>query len=116
MFADDSKLFSTDITSLQHDIDSFTNWCTANDSSVNNDKRSLIVFEDNFPRHVMVNNQVITASNVVKDLDLFVSDDLNWMIPINNKLLSSNKSHHFSGAISLSLSLNPPSSCLLTCV
>ena len=26
LFADDSKLFSTDITSLQHDNDPFTNW------------------------------------------------------------------------------------------
>ena len=95
MFADDSKLFSTDVTSLQHDIDSFTNWCTANDLSVNHDQCSLIVFKDNFPPHVMVNDQDITASNVVKDLGLFVSDDLNWMIPFNNKLLSSNKSLHF---------------------
>ena len=42
-----------------------------------------------------VNNQDITASNVVKDLGLLVSDDLKWMTHINNKLLSSNKSLHF---------------------
>ena len=94
LFADDSKLVSTDFTSLQHDIDYFTNWCTANDLSVNHDKCSLIVFKGNFPRHVMVNDQDITASNVVKELGLLVSDDLNWMIHIN-KLLSCNKSLHF---------------------
>ena len=92
LFADDSKLFSTDITSLQHDIDSFTNWCTANDLSVNHGLCSLIGFKGNFPRHVMVNDQDITASKVVKDLGLLVSDGLNWMIHINNKLLSCNKS------------------------
>ena len=43
----------------------------------------------------MVNNQDITASNVVKDLGLLVSDYLNWMIHINNRLLSCNKSLHF---------------------
>ena len=43
----------------------------------------------------MVNDQDITASNVVKDLGLLVSDDLNWIIHINNKLLSCNKSLHF---------------------
>ena len=68
LFADDPKLFFADFTSLQHDIDSFTNWCTANDLSVNHDKCSLIVFKEKFPRHVMVNNQDITASNVVKNL------------------------------------------------
>ena len=86
-------LFSTDITSLQHDIDFFTNWCTANDLSVNHDK--CIVFKGNFPRNVMVNNQDITASNVVKYLGLLVSDDFNWMTHINNQLLSCNKSHQF---------------------
>ena len=40
LFADDSKLFSTDITSLQHDIDSFTNWCTAS-SGFKNSKLSV---------------------------------------------------------------------------
>ena len=43
----------------------------------------------------MFNDQDITASIVVKDLGLLVSDDLNWMIHINNKLLSCNKSLHF---------------------
>ena len=95
MFAEDSKLFSTDITSLQHDIDSLTNWCTATDLSVNHDKCSLIVFKGNLPRHVMVNDQDITASNIVKDLGLLVSDDLNWMIHINKKQLLCNKSLHF---------------------
>ena len=95
LFADNSKLFSTDITSLQQDIDSFTNWCTGNDLSVNHDKCSLIVFKGNFPRHVVVNDQDITASNVVKDLGLLVSDDLNWLIHINNKLLSCYKSLQF---------------------
>ena len=94
LFADDSKLFSTDITSLQHDIDSFTNWCTANDLSVNHNTCSLIVFKGNFPRHLMVNNQEKTASNVVKDLGLVVSDNLNWMTHINNMLLSCKKSLH----------------------
>ena len=95
MFADDSKLVSTDITSLQHNNDSFANWCAENDLSVNHDKSSLIVFKGNFPRHVMVNDQDITASNVVKDLGLLVSDDSNWIIHINNKLLSCNQSFHF---------------------
>ena len=84
-------MFSTDITSLQQDIDSFTIWCTANYLSVNHDKCSLIVFKGNFPRHVMVNNQGITVPNVVEDLGLLVSDDLNWMTQINNRLLSCNK-------------------------
>ena len=43
----------------------------------------------------MVSGQDITASNVVKDLGLLVSDDLNWMIHVNNKLLPCNKSLHF---------------------
>ena len=81
-------MFSTDITSLQQDIDSFTIWCTANYLSVNHDKCSLIVFKGNFPRHVMVNNQGITVPNVVEDLGLLASDDLNWMTQINNRLLS----------------------------
>ena len=73
----------------------FTNLSTANnDLSVNHDKCSLIVFKGNFPRHVMVNDQDITASNVVRDLGLLVSDDLNWMIHINHKLLSCNNSLH----------------------
>ena len=95
LFADDSKLFSTDITSLQHDNDSSPNWCTANDLSVNHDKYRVNVFKGNFLCHVMVNDQDIAASNLVKDLGLLVSDDLNWMIHINNKLLSCNKSVHF---------------------
>ena len=88
-------MFSTDINSLQQDIDFFTNWCTASDLSVNNDKCTLNVFKGNFPRHVNVNDRDITASNVVKDLGLLVSDDLDWMIHIYNKLLSCNKSLHF---------------------
>ena len=84
LFADDSKLFSTDITSLQIDIDSFTNRCTANDFSVNHDQCSLNVFKGNFPRHVMFNDQDLTASNVVKGLGLLVSDKFNWMIHIIN--------------------------------
>ena len=52
------------------------NWCTAKDLSVNDDKCSLIFFKGNFPRHAMVNNQDITASNEVKDLGLLVSDDV----------------------------------------
>ena len=83
-FVDDSKLFYTDNFSLQHDINSFANWCTANDLSVKHDKCSLIVFKGNFPRHVMVRDQDIIASNSVKDLGLLVSDDLNWMTHINN--------------------------------
>ena len=43
----------------------------------------------------MVNNQDITASNVVKDLGLLVSDDLKWMTHIIITLLSCNKSLHF---------------------
>ena len=84
LFVDDSKLFYTDNFSLQYDIDSFANGCTANDLSVNHDKCSLIVFKGNFPRHVMVNDQDIIASNSVKDLGLLVSDDLNWVTHINN--------------------------------
>ena len=95
LLADDSKLIATDNTSLQHDIDFFTIWCTANHGlSVNHDKCNLIAFKGNFSRHVMVNDKDITASNVVKDLGLLVSDDLNWMIHINNKLLSCNNSLH----------------------
>ena len=84
LFADDSKLFSTDITSLQFDFDSFTNRCTANDFSVNHDQCSLNVFKGNIPRHVMFNDQDLTASNVVKGLGSLVSDKFNWMIHINN--------------------------------
>ena len=40
-------------------------------------KISLIVFKINFTRHVMVNNQDITASMIVRDMGLLVSDDLN---------------------------------------
>ena len=61
LFDDDSKLFSSDIISLQLDIDSFTNRCDANDLSVSHDKCILIVFKGNFPCHVMVNDQDITA-------------------------------------------------------
>ena len=51
LFADDSMLFSTDITYLQHNIDYFTNWFTTNKLSVYHDRFSLHVF----------NNQDITA-------------------------------------------------------
>ena len=78
-------------------------------------KYSLIVFKGNFPRHVMVKNQDKTA-NVVKDLGFVFSDVLNWMLHIHNKLLSYNKSLHFIKRNFLSPSLNPRSSCLLTCV
>ena len=116
LFADDSKLFSTDITSLQQDIDCFTYWCAGNDLSVNHDKCSLIVFKENFSRHVVVNDQDITASNVVKDLGLLVSDDLNWMIHINSKLLLCNKSLHFIRNNFPFTVSQSKSSCSLTCV
>ena len=58
-------------------------------------KSAVSLFRIIFPRHVMVNNQDITASNVVEDLNLLVSDDLNWMKQIKNKLLSCNKSFNF---------------------
>lgn len=83
IFADDTKCLKTirskeDITLLQRDLDSMSNWSLASDLLFNESKCVHLPFWRSDPHEYCLNGKVVKTSDCIKDLGLMLTSDLNW--------------------------------------
>ena len=97
LFADDSKLHSVlTVSDMQHDIDGFQNWEVENLMKFNVPKCKSMSFNitESIDPFILDGNE-LQVVNVIKDLGIFISDNLSWDEHIQSKLLAARKSFHF---------------------
>ena len=90
LFADDSKMISTEspiAKNLQHDIDNFVAWSIENSMTFHPDKCKTMLFgkTDDTYQLTIGNHQISTAS-CIKDIGVWVADDLSWRPHIEKKV------------------------------
>ena len=87
LFADDAKLFSTDTNKLQHYVNNFISWTENHQLNVAAHKCFMISLKKPSaslnPTPVCINNSKIKSVNKIKDLGIFISEDLKWANHIN---------------------------------
>ena len=87
LFADDAKLFSTDMVQLQNSLNDVTCWLKEHQLEVASNK--CFVLKICKPRvldssqSIFIQNDVLQEKPVIKDLGIFISNDLKWAHHIN---------------------------------
>ena len=96
LFADDSKMISTEspiAKNLQHDIDNFLAWSIENSMTFHPDKCKTMLFgktDDTY--QLTIGNHQISTVSCIKDIGVWVADDLSWRPHIEKKLSSASRS------------------------
>lgn len=87
LFADDAKLFSTDQANLQHSLDNFVSWLDAHQLNIAANKCNSICLPKPKapidPPTFTIKNQTLDYNPLIKDLGVYISDDLKWGTHIN---------------------------------
>lgn len=99
LFADDCKIFMrvnsySDQCCLQSDLSGFNDWCVKNGLELNIDKCKLMKFTRK--KHPLsfdykINNRVLEAVSLFKDLGVFVDTKLTFNVHINSIISRANK-------------------------
>ena len=78
---------------LQHDIDNFLAWSIENSMTFHPDKCKTMLFgktDDTY--QLTIGNHQISTVSCIKDIGVWVADDLSWRPHIEKKLASANRS------------------------
>ena len=78
MFADDTKIMSSNPMELQEDLDRFVQWCDQNKMEINVEKTHLMFRGDDSQKFRMKNVNLQT-SPFERDLGVVNSEDLPWV-------------------------------------
>ena len=84
LFADDAKVFSTSPDDLQLTVNNISSFFKSRQLLVANDKCEKITFsKDNLIPEFTIDNHPLKEVDSVKDLGIFISNDLKWHLHIN---------------------------------
>ena len=78
MFADDTKIISSNPMELQQDLDRFVQWCDHNKMEVNVEKTHLMMFRGDDSQKFRMMNVNLQTSPFERDLGVVISEDLSW--------------------------------------
>ena len=96
LFANDSKMISTEspiAKNLQHDIDNFLAWSIENSMTFHPDKcKTMLSGKTDDTYQLTIGNHQISTVSCIKDIGVWVADDLSWRPHIEKKLASANRS------------------------
>ena len=79
MFADDTKIMSSNPMELQEDLDRFVQWCDQNKMEINVEKTNLMMFRGDDSQKLRMKNVNLQTSPFERDLGVVVSEDLSWV-------------------------------------
>lgn len=87
LFADDAKFFSTDDNRLQHYANNLLSWTRNHQLNLAPHKCSIIHLKKSSlssnPTQIFIDNNKINSVHKVKDLGIFISEDLQWSNHVN---------------------------------
>ncbi len=87
LFADDTKLFDTDPNSLQLSLNNTVSWLKAHQLNIAPNKCNSICLHKPrsqcVPPSFTINDKTINYTSLIKDLGIFISEDLTWESHIN---------------------------------
>ena len=85
LFADDTKFYSQEATELQTCLDNFDIWLKSRQLNLAVNKCHTFHVGKSHSNHpsFTINNTPISSSHVVKDLGIFLSDNLKWATHVN---------------------------------
>lgn len=83
LFADDTKLFSTNPTKLQSSLNELTLWLENRQLNLAVDKCFHLNIYKEPSSKLYLNGTSISAKSAIKDLGVYISDDLKWTSHIN---------------------------------
>ena len=87
LFADDGKALNDDLQTLQNDVESYLNWARRNSMIFNVSKiQFLLVGKTNDHCFSNIGGEVVHPVNIVKDLCIYVSENLKWDVHILRRL------------------------------
>ena len=87
LFGDDGKALNDDLQTLQNDVESYLNWATRNSMMFNVSKTPfLLVEKTNDHCSLNIGGEVVHPVNTVKDLGIYVSENLKWNVHILRRL------------------------------
>ena len=97
LFADDTKLFSTDATKLQSSLNNLSTWL--NNRQLNLADQKCFSFHISKPSSTLpsftINNCNIASTSTIKDLGIFISSNLKWTTHVNKIYKNArNSSYH----------------------
>jgi hypothetical protein len=97
IYADDTKIFSTNRQLLQADLDRVFEWSVRWDLPLNLDKCEVLTIARSHPtstaQQYTINGTAIKRSTEVKDLGLLLSSDLTWSKHINTTAAKANNTY-----------------------
>jgi hypothetical protein len=84
LFADDTKFFSTEPVQLQTCLDDFGSWLETRQLKLAVEKcNSFHISKSTQLPSFTINNSQISSTTVIKDLGIFLSNDLKWATHVN---------------------------------
>ena len=79
MFADDTKIISSNPMELQEDLDRFVQWCDQNKMEINAEKTHLVMFRCDDSQKFRMKNVNLQTFPFERDLGVVISEDLSWV-------------------------------------
>ena len=79
MFADDTKIMSSNPMELQEDLNRFVQWCDQNKMEINVEKTHLMMFRGDASQKFRMKNVNLQTSPFERDLGVVISEDLSWV-------------------------------------
>ena len=79
MFADDTKIMSSNPIELQEDLDRFVQWCDQNKMEINVEKTHLMMFRGDDSQKFRMKNVNLQTSPFERDLGVVISEELSWL-------------------------------------
>ena len=79
MFADDTKIMSSNPMELQEDLDRFVQWCDQNKIEIIVEKTHLMMFRVDDSQKFRMKNVNLQLSPFERDIGVVISEDLSWV-------------------------------------
>ena len=85
MFADDTKIMSSNPMELREDSDRFVQWCDQNKMEIKVEKIHLMMFRGDDSQKFRMKNVNLQTSPFERDLGVVISEDLSWVEQTNTR-------------------------------
>ena len=84
LFADDTKVYSTNQTELQNVLNDIAHFFTTRQLSLAPEKcEQLTICKKSAPFDIYLENTLLKKATAVKDLGIYISSDLTWKLQVN---------------------------------